>query len=117
LNRPRASDMDTGNILREFDAIASARGWQPLHSPKNLAMALAVEVAELGRHLQWCSDEEIRQLLAGPARGELAAELADIQMYLLKLASTMGIDLEDAVEAKMAENRWRLSTGAGGEGD
>ncbi|SDK13808.1 nucleotide pyrophosphohydrolase [Microbulbifer yueqingensis] len=109
--------MDTGKILREFDAIACARGWQTLHSPKNLAMALAVEVAELGRHLQWSSDEEIRQLLVGPARAELAGELADIQMYLLKLASTMGIDLEDALEAKMAENRRRLSAGAGGKGD
>lgn len=109
--------MDTDEILRQFDQIARARGWQSLHTPKNLAMALAVEVAELGRHLQWNSDREIRQLLAGEAREALAGELADIQMYLLKLATVAGIDLEAAVYAKIAENRRRFLDCVSGEGD
>ncbi|WP_237056808.1 nucleotide pyrophosphohydrolase [Microbulbifer sediminum] len=112
--------MDTRQILREFDAIARARGWQCLHSPKNLAMALAVEVSELGRHLQWRSDGDIEDLLAtgeGPEKAELASELADIQMYLLKLAAVMDIDLEAAVAGKIVHNRKRfLAAGTGGDG-
>ncbi|MFI2809781.1 MULTISPECIES: nucleotide pyrophosphohydrolase [Microbulbifer] len=112
--------MDTGQILREFDAIARARDWQSLHSPKNLAMALAVEVAELGRHLQWRTDGDIEQLLAEPeseARAAMASELADIQMYLLKLSSVMGVDLEAAVAGKITENRRRFLPAETGRGD
>ena len=109
--------MKQADILAAFDEIAQQQGWQALHTPKNLAMALSVEVAELCRHLQWRSDEEIGQVMLGPEGREVAAELADVQMYLCKLAATLGIDLDQAVHDKIATNRERLtceSSGAAG---
>lgn len=99
--------MQLSEILAAFDALAHDKGWQPLHTPKNLAMALGVEVAELHRHLQWRDDREIEQLMSTDARAEVAAELADIQMYLIKLSASLGVDLERAVADKIAENRRR----------
>lgn len=95
--------MDTEALLAAFDDIARRRDWVALHTPKNLSMALSVEVAELCRHLQWRTDGEIAQLMETDTAREVAAELADIQMYLAKLADTLGIDLDE----KMAENRRR----------
>lgn len=100
--------MDTSAVLAAFDEIARAKDWQDLHSPKNLAMALSVEVAELCRYLQWRGDDEIETLLNSAEKSQLAAELADIQMYLLKLASVMDIDLNSALAEKIAENRRRF---------
>ncbi|WP_295799275.1 nucleotide pyrophosphohydrolase [uncultured Microbulbifer sp.] len=91
----------------EFDRLARDKGWQQLHTPKNLAMALGVEVAELHRHLQWRSDAEIAQLMVSDAGAEVAAELADIQMYLIKLSASLGVDLDRAVADKIVENRRR----------
>lgn len=99
--------MQLSEILAAFDALAHDKGWQPLHTPKNLAMALGVEVAELHRHLQWRDDREIEQLMSTGARADVAAELADIQMYLIKLSASLGVDLERAVADKIAENRRR----------
>ncbi|MFV8783682.1 nucleotide pyrophosphohydrolase [Microbulbifer sp. SA54] len=99
--------MDIREIQRAFDTRAEQKGWQALHTPKNLAMALGVEVAELHRHLQWRSDEEICALMDSEQGDEVAAELADVQMYLIKLAATLGVDLEQAVHAKIAENSRR----------
>ncbi|MCW8127328.1 nucleotide pyrophosphohydrolase [Microbulbifer halophilus] len=99
--------MDTEALLAAFDDIARRRGWAALHTPKNLSMALSVEVAELCRHLQWRTDGEIAQLMEADTAGEVAAELADIQMYLMKLADILGVDLDAALADKMAENRRR----------
>lgn len=99
--------MDLCEILAAFDELAEKHGWQHLHTPKNLAMALGVEVAELHRHLQWRDDGEITRLMSSTARAEVAAELADIQMYLIKLSATLGVDLEQAVAVKIAENARR----------
>ena len=99
--------MDCSEILAAFDALARTKGWQQLHTPKNLAMALGVEVAELHRHLQWRDNREIEQMMSTGAGAEVAAELADIQMYLIKLSATLGVDLEQAVADKITENRRR----------
>lgn len=101
--------MEDKEILAAFDEIAHKRGWQALHTPKNLAMALSVEVAELCRHLQWRSDEEIAELMASTSGKDVAAELADVQMYLCKLAATLGVDLDQALRDKIAVNRERSS--------
>lgn len=97
-------------LLAAFNEIAHRRGWQSLHTPKNLAMALSVEVAELSRHLQWRDDGEIAELVAGPDRAAVAAELADIRMYLVKLADALGVDMEAALRDKIAENRQRCDS-------
>ncbi|WP_323844528.1 MazG-like family protein [Microbulbifer magnicolonia] len=107
--------MEAGEILSAFDEIARRRGWQSLHTPKNLAMALSVEVAELCRHLQWRTDGEIRELMHSEAAAQVAAELADIQMYLSKLAAALGVDMDDALRDKIAENRRRHGEAGSGE--
>lgn len=109
--------MDSRQILEAFEEIAQRRGWSHLHKPKNLCMALSVEVAELTRHLQWRSDAEIEALCTAEERDAMAAELADIQMYLLKLAATLGVDMDAALADKIAENQRRCQAAeqAGGE--
>ena len=88
--------------IRRF---AAARGWEPYHTPKNLAMALASEVGELCDVLRWLTPEES---VAAPAdaalREALADELADIANIVFLLSVHTGIDLSDAVTAKMVKN-------------
>lgn len=86
--------------LRDF---ADARDWNQFHSPKNLAMALSVEASELVECFQWLTEEQSRKL----NEKQLAAvtdEVADIQLYLIRLADKVGVDVVEAVEQKMAKN-------------
>jgi dCTP diphosphatase len=81
------------------------RQWQVFHAPKNLAMSLAIEAAELMEHFQWLSLEESRQIAHQPEKlAEAADELADVACYLLALATELRIDLSEAVRAKMLKN-------------
>lgn len=89
--------------LRDF---AAARDWEQFHSPKNLVMALAAESGELLEHFQWLTDEQSREL-DDSQRELVAAELADVLLYLLRLADRLGIDLEVAAERKIAVNEQR----------
>ena len=89
--------------LREF---AVARDWEQFHSPKNLAMALIVEAAELVENFQWLTEEQ-SAALAPDKLAEVEQELADIQIYLIRLADRLNIDLEQAVDAKIALNERR----------
>jgi dCTP diphosphatase len=89
--------------LREF---AVARDWEQFHSPKNLAMALIVEAAELVENFQWLTEEQ-SAALAPDKLAEVEQELADIQIYLIRLADRLNIDLERAVDAKIALNERR----------
>ena len=86
--------------LREF---AAERDWDQFHSPKNLAMALIVEAAELVEHFQWLTEKQSRKLPAGKL-AEVEQEIADIQIYLIRLADKLGIDVEKAVNAKIKLN-------------
>lgn len=86
--------------LREF---ASERDWEQYHSPKNLAMALIVEAAEMVEHFQWLKEAESYELPADKQR-EVAHELADIQVYLIRLADRLDIDLLAAVDEKIGLN-------------
>jgi dCTP diphosphatase len=89
--------------LREF---AVARDWEQFHSPKNLAMALIVEAAELVEHFQWLTEEQ-SAALPPDKLAEVEQELADIQIYLIRLADRLNINLEQAVDAKIALNERR----------
>lgn len=86
--------------LRQF---ADERDWEQFHSPKNLAMALSVEVAEVAEHFQWLTQQQSRELDAAK-REEVAHELADALIYLVRLADQLHIDLLQAAEAKLAVN-------------
>ncbi len=98
--------MDLSQLTAEMHRFVRAKGWYEPDSPRpqtprNLAISLALEAAEVLEHVQW--QEE-------PAnRDEFAAELADVALYLLQLASLSGIDLEGAILDKLAHNyqrRW-----------
>jgi NTP pyrophosphatase (non-canonical NTP hydrolase) len=86
--------------LRDF---AKARDWAQFHSPKNLACALSVEAAELLEHFQWLTETQSRQLDA-PKKAEVAAEAADVLLYLLQLCDQLNIDLLEAARLKMIVN-------------
>jgi dCTP diphosphatase len=88
--------------VRQF---AAEREWEPFHSPKNLSMGLACEAAELMEHFLWCDAEASRKVAADRDQlAQVADEMADVACYLLNLSITLGIDLSDAIIAKIAKN-------------
>jgi dCTP diphosphatase len=91
---------DLKQRLAEF---ATERDWDQFHSPKNLAMALAAEAGELLEHFQWLSEEKSAELPA-EEREAVALELADIQVYLVRLADKLGVDLVAAAHRKIDLN-------------
>jgi NTP pyrophosphatase (non-canonical NTP hydrolase) len=91
------------DALREF---ARARDWEQFHTPKNLAMALSGEAGEVIEHFQWLSPEA-SACLAPPEHEAVAHELADVLLYLVRLADVLEIDLAEAAHAKLAINAQR----------
>jgi len=91
-------------ILREqLRAFAAERDWEQFHSPKNLAMALSVEAAELLEHFQWLSEEQSKRL--PPASlAAVSEETADVLLYLIRLCDKLDIDLVAAAQRKIASN-------------
>src|SRR5262249_37093272 len=101
-----------GELKEAVCRFVAERHWGPYHSPKNLAMALAVEAAELMEPFLWLGAEESRRLADDPQRrAELADELADVAFQLLNLSQTLGIDLSDAFAAKLAKNAQKYPVG------
>jgi dCTP diphosphatase len=95
---------DTLHDLRDqLRAFAAARDWDQFHSPRNLATALAVEAAELLEPFQWLTDEQSRAL-PPETRAAVEEELADVLLYLVRLADRLDIDLATAARAKIARN-------------
>lgn len=92
------SDLKTK--LRTF---AAERDWDQFHSPKNLSMALIAEAAELVEHFQWLTEEQ-SHALPKEKLAEVEAELADIQVYLIRIADKLNVDLLAAIERKMEVN-------------
>jgi NTP pyrophosphatase (non-canonical NTP hydrolase) len=97
----KTSDLhDLRERTRQF---ALQRDWQPFHTPKNLAMALSVEVAEVAEHFQWLPTGQGAEL--DPAtRAAVRHELADVLLYLVQLADQLDVDLHAAAVEKMAIN-------------
>lgn len=96
--------MDALQALRdELRAFAAERDWDQFHSPKNLIMALTGEVGELIEHFQWLTEAQSRTLPAD-TRAAVADEIADVQLYLIRLADRLDIDLADAAAAKLKKN-------------
>ena len=86
--------------IREF---ARARAWEPYHTPKNLVMALSVEMAELLEPFQWLTAEQSHEL--SPYQHEaVRQEIADVLIYLTRLADVLKIDLLEAAADKLAIN-------------
>jgi dCTP diphosphatase len=95
--------MDIKALQKRLADFAAARDWQQFHSPKNLAMALAAEGGELLEIFQWLSEAQSRELNA-EQRAAVEQELADIMIYLLRLADQLQVDLDTAVAHKLAIN-------------
>jgi dCTP diphosphatase len=104
---PPMSDAQTtvAELRRLVNTFVDARDWHQFHSPKNLAMSLAIESAELMEHFQWISTDESRHMAERPEQmAEVADELADVFCYLLAMANELNIDLSTAVRNKMLKN-------------
>ncbi|MBK6854244.1 MAG: nucleotide pyrophosphohydrolase [Burkholderiales bacterium] len=97
--------MDIAALQSRLRQFAAERNWQPFHTPKNLSTALFVEAAELAEIFQWMTTEESSQAGADPVQRErIGAEVADVLLYLLQLADHCGVDIEQAVDAKIVAN-------------
>ncbi len=100
------SDRSTQALTDAIDDFARERDWEQFHSPKNLSMALMVEAAELAEHFQWLSERQSGELAPGDLDA-VAEELADVLIYTLRLASRLGVDIEQAAWDKLEKNRHR----------
>jgi len=89
--------------LKDF---AVSRDWEQFHSPKNLAMAISGEAGELLEHFQWLTEQQ-SQAIEGKKKQEVAYELADILIYLIRMSERLDIDLVSAAYEKMAINEER----------
>lgn len=101
-----SDDTTTVAMLRDMvRRFAADRAWEPYHTPKNLAMGVAVEAAELMEHFLWVEGPASHELAQDAARKEqVADEIADVACHLLNLCNVIGIDLSEAFRVKMAKN-------------
>ncbi len=104
---PLVSDQTT-TIQELKDAVnrfVDERDWHQFHDPKNLAMSISIEAAELMEHLQWLRSDQVHpDALPEKTRQEMADELADIVCFTLSFANAMNIDIASAVTSKMIKN-------------
>ena len=101
MNRPAIDTLDT--LRHHIRAFAEARAWEAFHTPKNLVMALSVEVAELLEPFQWLTAEQSQNL--SPQQHEaVRQEIADVLIYLTRLADLLDIDLLEAAADKLVIN-------------
>ena len=91
------------NLRNKINQFVNERDWAQFHTPKNLAMAMIVEAAELVEQFQWDTPQESQQLSA-EKREAVSHELADTFVYLLRLAEVLKIDLIDATNEKIKLN-------------
>lgn len=91
------------NLRDRLRAFAQERDWEQFHSPKNLSMALIVEAAELVEHFQWLTEAQSARL-SPEKHAEVEQELADIFIYLVRLADRLDIDLIAAADKKIELN-------------
>ena len=90
-------------LKEKMASFVRERDWEQFHTPKNLSMSIAIEAGELMEHFQWLT-VEASQNLSAEALQEIGEELADIVIYALSLANTLGLDMADTVLAKMEKN-------------
>lgn len=102
--------MNLDELTARLHAIRDHNDWKRFHSPKNLAMAASVEMAELVEIFQWLTEDESRQLPADKL-AHAGQEVGDIVLYLLLLCAGLGLDMDQAVRAKLADSERRFVHG------
>lgn len=108
--------MNIADLQARLRTFAAERRWEPYQTPKNLAMAMVVEAAELVEIFQWKTAEE-SQALDEATRVHLGEEIADVMLYLLQIADHCQVDMAAAVERKLALNAKKYPPLASGSGD
>jgi len=104
----RPGEADFTQLQERLHTFARARNWQRYHSPKNLAMSLAIEIGELLECFQWLTDDQARKVKHRPAKmAQVRSELADVLIYLIHLADVLDVDLLAAVHDKIEINELR----------
>jgi NTP pyrophosphatase (non-canonical NTP hydrolase) len=97
--------IDISGLSEALSIFASERNWDQYHSPKNLAMALTGEVGELSEIFQWLTEDASKSVATNPDTATAVRdELADVTLYLVRLASVLGVDLNEAVSQKLQKN-------------
>jgi NTP pyrophosphatase (non-canonical NTP hydrolase) len=102
MNDSQTTLSDLRQLVWEF---VERRDWHQFHAPKNLAMSLAIEAAELMEHFQWLTLEQSRAVAQEPAKlAAVGEELADVLCYALAMANELGLDVSTAIRDKMRKN-------------
>jgi len=97
------------NLAAEIKKFADARDWEQFHTPKNLSMAVAGEAGELVAEFQWLTaDQSLRSNMSPEKLKDVEFEIADVAIYLIRLADVLGIDIADVVIKKIAINKLRF---------
>jgi NTP pyrophosphatase (non-canonical NTP hydrolase) len=96
--------IDTAALETTLSEFSRARDWEPFHTPRNLILALMGEVGELAEIFQWLGEEEAMRIMHSDAAEHVRQEVADVFLYLMRLAMVLGIDLDAAVRDKIALN-------------
>ena len=106
--RASAGKPELEALIAAVRAFAEERAWQPFHTPKNLAMALAGEVGELLAEFQWLTPEQSVTVMSDAEAGaRVRAEVGDVMIYLVRLADVLGVNLVEAATAKLADSAGR----------
>lgn len=100
--------MNLEELTQRMHRIRDNNDWKQFHSPKNLAMAASVEMSELVEIFQWLSEDQSRQLTADKL-AHAGQEVGDIVLYLLLLCSELGLNMDQVVRSKLADNERRFS--------
>lgn len=97
--------IDVDGAVQALRQFADERDWQQFHSPKNLVMALSGEVGELTEIFQWMTQADSQHAASAPETADAVRdELADVALYLIRLADVLGVDLNAAITHKLAAN-------------
>ena len=103
--------IDTAALERTLEEFAKVRDWEEFHSPKNLAMALTGEVGELVELFQWLTEAQSRDAMKDPAQAQrIREEMADVMLYLVRMAGVLEVDLNEAVRDKLEKNAVKYPT-------
>jgi dCTP diphosphatase len=102
-DKPTVNQRNLSDLQEALRRFASERNWDQFHSPKNLAIALSVEAAELLEHFQWITEEQSRNLPTAEL-AKVQEELADVLLYLIRLSDKLNVDLARAATEKMDLN-------------